>query len=164
MNHIGQVINAMINYFMGDARRINHFIKVYGFAKTIGVLEGLDESTQEILEIAAVTHDIGIKNSEKKYNSASGSHQQVEGPPEARKLLEDLNFDPMVIDRICWLIAHHHTYDKIDGLDHQILVEADFIVNAFEDDLSEIAIQNVSEKIFKTETGRRFLDKLYFSK
>ncbi|AHF11022.1 MULTISPECIES: HD domain-containing protein [Dehalobacter] len=164
MNDIGQVINAMIHYFMGDARRINHFIKVYGFAKTIGVLEGLDESTQEILEIAAVTHDIGIKNSEKKYNSASGSHQQVEGPPEARKLLEDLNFHPAVIGRICWLIAHHHTYDKIDELDHQILIEADFIVNAFEDDLSEIAIQNVSEKIFKTETGRRFLNKLYFSK
>ena len=65
MNLIGQIINAMIAYYAGDVRRINHFLKVYGFAKAIGEMEGLDEST-EIIEIAALTHDIGIKNSEKK--------------------------------------------------------------------------------------------------
>jgi hypothetical protein len=54
MISIGQVINAMIGYYAGDVRRINHFLKVYGFAKAIGELEGLDESTQEILEIAAL--------------------------------------------------------------------------------------------------------------
>ena len=56
MNHIGQVINTMIAYYTGDVRRINHFLKVYGFAKAIGEMEGLDESTQEILEIAALIH------------------------------------------------------------------------------------------------------------
>lgn len=53
MEKIGLLINAMIHYYSGDARRINHFLKVYGFAKAIGELEGLDERTQEILEIAA---------------------------------------------------------------------------------------------------------------
>lgn len=84
MNLIGQIINAMIAYYTGDVRRINHFLKVYGFAKAIGEMEGLDESTQKILEIAALSHDIGIKNSEKKYNSSAGNYQQIEGPPEAK--------------------------------------------------------------------------------
>lgn len=84
MNKIGNVIQAMINYYAGDIKRINHFIKVYGFAKTIGEKEQIDKDKQEILEIAAVTHDIGIKISEKKYNSSAGSHQQTEGPPSPK--------------------------------------------------------------------------------
>lgn len=160
MGQIGKVINAMIDYYENDVRRINHFLKVYGFAKSIGEMEGLDEDVQQILEVAAVTHDIGIKNSEIKYNSAAGNYQQNEGPPEAQKLLENLGFDSSLINRVCWLIAHHHTYKNIKEIDHQILVEADFLVNASEDHLSEAAIQDFSKKIFKTETGKSFLNKL----
>jgi len=157
----GSVINAMVSYFAGDARRINHFLKVYGFAKTIGELEGLDERTLRILEVAAVTHDIGIKNSEIKYKSTSGCYQQIEGPPEAQKMLEDLCFDGELIERVCWLIAHHHTYDDITDLDCQILIEADFLVNAHEDDLSADAIRNVEQLIFRTNTGKKLLNEIY---
>ena len=86
MNNIGQITHAMIAYYIGDAQGINHFLKVYGFARTIGELEKLDEKSQGILEIAALTHDIGIKNSIKKYNSSAGEYQQIEGPPEAKTL------------------------------------------------------------------------------
>ena len=161
MNHIGQVINAMIAYYAGDVRRINHFLKVYSFAKTIGEMEGLDESTQEIIEIAALTHDIGIKNSEKKYNSSAGNYQQIEGPPEAKKLLAELGIESGVIDRVCWLIAHHHTYTDIQGIDYQILVEADFLVNFYEDNVSQDSIQSIRDKIFKTLSGKMILNAIY---
>ena len=52
------------------------------------------------------------------------------------------------------MIAHHHTYHNIDGLDYQILVEADFLVNLFEDNLSKEAALNAYQNIFKTETGK----------
>jgi hypothetical protein len=161
MTKTGQVINAMISYFAGDTRRINHFLKVYGFAKTIGEMEDLDERTLQILEVAAITHDIGIKNSEIKHNSSAGCYQQTEGPPEAKKLLEDLWFDKQLIDRVCWLIAHHHTYDDITDLDCQILIEADSLVNAYEDKLSFDAIQNVEKMIFRTKTGKKLLTEMY---
>jgi len=161
MNLIGQIINAMIAYYAGDVRRINHFLKVYGFAKAIGEMEGLDESTQEILEIAALTHDIGIKNSEKKYNSSAGNYQQIEGPPEAKKLLERLGVESGIIDRVCWLIAHHHTYTDIQGIDYQILVEADFLVNFYEDNVSQDSIQSIRDKIFKTLSGKMILNAIY---
>jgi HD superfamily phosphodiesterase len=58
---------------------VNHLLKVYGFAKTIGEREGLDADTQEILEIAALTHDIGIRNSER--NTATARRASAGGRP-----------------------------------------------------------------------------------
>lgn len=162
MGLIGQVMRFMLEYYTGDLKRVNHFIKVYGFAKAIGEAEQLDDKTQLVLEAAALTHDIGIKNSERKYNSSAGNHKQVEGPPEARKLLEQLNAEPELIERVCWLIAHHHTYTDINGIDYQILVEADFIVNAYEDNMSQDAIQSVVKKVFKTKSGVEYFRLLYF--
>jgi hypothetical protein len=161
MSQIANVQKAMIAYFAGDTRRISHFTKVYGFAKAIGELEGLDTATQLVLEIAALTHDIGIRNSERLYGSSSGEHQQVEGPPEAEKLLSQLGVDATVIARVCWLIAHHHTYNDMQGMDYRILVEADFLVNIDEDGLPWTTAQTVEQKIFFTETGKAFLHALY---
>ena len=64
------------------------------------------DDLQEIIEIAALTHDIGIKISEEKYSSASGYYQQIEGPPAAKKMLEELLVSDDIITRVCWLIAH----------------------------------------------------------
>jgi len=161
MENIGIVINAMINYYAGDVKRINHFLKVFGFAKAIGQAEGLDSNTQKIVETAALTHDIGIKNSERKFNSSNGKNQEKEGPPEAKKLLEELGFDSDIIDRVCWLIAHHHTYINIQEIDYQILVEADFLVNACEDNLSVDSIQSFKNNIFKTKSGIDLLRTIY---
>ena len=158
---IGDVAAAMCAYKAGDARRVNHLMKVFAFAKTIGEREGLDAQTQEILEVAALTHDIGIRNSERKYGNCTGAHQQEEGPPEARVLLVRLGATDALIERVCWLIAHHHTYTNIKGLDYQILVEADFLVNAYEDEMDEDAIRTVQEKLFCTQTGKELLKKLY---
>lgn len=160
---INNIINSMIFYYAGDAKRINHFLKVYGFAKVIGSMEGLDDNIQQVLEIAAITHDIGIKNSEIKYNSSNGNYQQIEGPIEARKMLESLAIDKDVIERVCWLIAHHHTYNNIDSIDYQILVEADFLVNIFEDETSIDSIKSIRQKIFKTQSGLNILDNLYLN-
>ena len=55
------VATEMIKYYAGDKKRINHFIKVHGYAKAIGEAEELDERTMLILETAAYVHDIGIK-------------------------------------------------------------------------------------------------------
>jgi HD superfamily phosphodiesterase len=155
------VIEAMVEYFSGDVRRIHHFLKVYAFAKTIGELESLDARTQEILEIAAVTHDIGIKNSELKYGSADGHHQEIEGPPEAESLLYSLGTDGEIIARVTWLIAHHHSYTAEMPPDLQALVEADFLVNASEDAMSPEAIEAVGHRVFRTASGRRLLTGMY---
>ena len=145
---------AMIAYNNGDAKRIQHFIKVHALAKLIGEEEKLDAKTLYILEAAALTHDIGIKNSEKKYGTCSGKQQELEGPPEAEKLLQSLGFDAAVTERVCWLIAHHHTYNNIDSADYQILVEADFLVNLYEDGVSPEAVKRRTAAFLKRRQAK----------
>jgi len=161
MNKTGILINKMIEYYKGDRKRINHFLKVFSYAKAIGESETDDEQLLYILETAAVTHDIGIKISEEKYNSSSGHYQQQEGPSIARKMLSELNYDNETIERVCYLIAHHHTYNNISGLDYQILVEADFLVNIDEENMSTDAVKNIKKNIFKTKSGMNMLSYLF---
>ena len=161
MKKTGEIIAAMIHYYEGDPKRINHFKKVYGFAKAIGERESLSEEEQLILEIAALTHDIGIRNSEIQYHSSAGNYQQIVGPPEARKLLEENAIPNHIIERVCWLIAHHHTYVGINAVDYQILIEADFLVNAGEDNMDKEVIIRTKEKIFKTESGNVMIESIY---
>lgn len=155
------LIKAMIEYNKHDPKRIQHLIKVHSLAKTIGILENIDKKDLFILETAAILHDIGIKVSEEKYGKCSGKLQEKEGPKEAEKMLEKFGYDREVIDRVCYLIAHHHTYDNIDGIDYQILVEADFLVNIYEDNLKKESIENIKNKIFKTKTGINFIENMY---
>ena len=159
--NITKVISAMTEYFSSDPKPVWHFLKVYAFSKTIGEAEKLSAENQEILEIAAAVHDIGIKKSEELYGSSSGKYQEMLGPDEAEKLLNKLGIDEKIIERICFLVGHHHTYNMIDGLDYQILGEADFHVNAYEDNLSKNAIINVRNKLFKTKTATKMLNDIF---
>ena len=160
-NKVGNVIYKVIEYFGDDVRRINHFLKVYGYAKMIGECENLDDSMQEILEVTAVLHDVGIKVAEQKYNSSAGHYQQLEGPPVAKKILDELGYPDDFVERVMYLIAHHHTYTNIDGMDYQILVEADFLVNLFENASTRKVIRSVDTKIFRTAAGRRILHAMF---
>ena len=38
---------------------------------------------------------------------------------EARTMLTALSWPQEVIDRVCYLVGHHHTYDNIDGMDYR---------------------------------------------
>ncbi|WP_367181026.1 HD domain-containing protein [uncultured Mitsuokella sp.] len=158
---VEDVLAAMIAFDHGDARRIQHFLKVYAYASLLGKREGLPDDTQRLLEIAAILHDIGIHAAEEKYGSSAGIYQEKEGPAPARELLQKLGFAPAFIDRVCFLIGHHHTYQGVDGPDYQILLEADFLVNAYEDQLSEKGIRAFREKVFRTKSGRQLLDVIY---
>ncbi|MCI5817854.1 MAG: HD domain-containing protein [Paraprevotella sp.] len=165
MNKIEELALAMIDYNNGDPKRIQHTTKVHAYASMIGKCEGLDEETQFILESAALVHDIGIRASEKKYGHQNGKLQEQEGPAVARELLMRLGgFTDQQIERICWLVGHHHTYHVCEDLDYQILIEADFLVNLYEDNESPNAIRAVGKNIFHTQSGTRMFETMYGSK
>jgi HD superfamily phosphodiesterase len=159
-NVVDIVALKMVRYFGTDVRRINHALKVHDFAKIIAGLEGLPSEKQMILETASLFHDIGIKEAEKQYQSTAGHYQEMLGPDIACVLLKDL-LPENIIDRVCYLIGHHHTYGQIDGLDYQILVEADFLVNIFEDQMNQQQIALIREKYFKTKTGIELIQCMY---
>ncbi len=163
MTTIQKLALAMITYDNGDPKRIQHTTKVHAYASLIGMGEGLDEDTQFVLESAALVHDIGIRASEKKYGHQNGKLQEQEGPAVARELLARIGgYTEEQIDRICWLVAHHHTYHASEDQDYQILIEADFLVNLYEDHEPEDAIRAVRNNIFKTKSGLKILDDMFF--
>lgn len=159
---ITDLIIKMTEFNAGDPLRIQHMIKVYEFAHIIGVKEGLDAKTLKILDIASVMHDIGIRPSEEKYGHCTGKLQEQEGPAYAREMLSHFtDVTEEEKERVCWLIAHHHTYDNIDGPDYRILLEADFLVNAFEDNLEKESIRHFRDKVFETKTGIHLLNTMF---
>lgn len=151
----------MMDFNRGDPKRIQHLMKVHRFAQLLGHMEGLDEHTQFVTECAALVHDIGIRPAEEKYGACSGPLQEQEGPTYARPMLEELGLSPADVDRICYLVGHHHTYTAIDGPDYQILVEADFLVNLYEDQLGPEAVDSALERIFRTRSGKQLCRTLY---
>ena len=155
MNRIDRLYMEMIRYYQGDPKHIQHFVKVHSFSRLIGQGEGLDEDTMYILEAAA---KVGME----KYGRSDGKTQEAEGPAAAREMLTHLGFKEQVIRRVEYLVGHHHTYKDIDGLDYQILVEADFLVNYFENGLDKEHIKKSAEKIFKTETGKKIVKEMFF--
>ena len=153
---------TMIDYNNGDPKRIQHTTKVHAYASMIGRIEGLDEETLFILESAALVHDIGIRASEQKYGHQNGKLQEQEGPAVAREMLTRLGgYSERQIERICWLVGHHHTYHVCEELDYQILIEADFIVNLYEDNESPHAIRAVRKNIFRTGSGTKMLETMF---
>lgn len=159
---------AMFDYDKGDPKRIQHFVKVRALARTIGVAEGLDEKTLHTLEAAAIVHDSGIHESERIYHDTSGKHQEELGPDVARPLLEAAGYEPAEVDRVCWLVAHHHSYANIHDTDLQILVEADFLVNIYEDAMDRPEArrrmaESAAAKVFKTKTGLAMLRNQFLS-
>ena len=155
------LIDAMIELFSQDAKRINHFLKVYAFAQTIALQEKVNAELQDIIEAVAICHDIGIRISEKKYGNCTYEMQQTEGPPEARKLLSQLCYPEKLIDRVCHIISLHHTLDAVEGVDFRILVEADLLVNIDEKRADAERIESMRSQAFRTKTGLRYLSALF---
>ena len=159
--NISAAIEKMIAFYKGDRHDIAHFMKVWAFAKTIGELEGLDQHTQEILELTAVVHDIACPLCREKYGSADGKHQEQESPALLKPFLSELGIPAADSERISWLVAHHHTYTNVNGLDHRILLEADFLVNADEGRCSPQSIEEFRQQVFRTDAGLRLLKGIY---
>jgi len=149
-----KLIGEMIDYFGDDAKRINHALNVLDYARKIHKKEGGDLI---IVEAAAILHDIGIPESERKYNSSAGNYQEIEGPPIANAILKEFDISSNDIFHICRIIANHHSDKDIDTIEFQTIWDADWLVNIPDERNIEDRerLEHEIEKLFKTETGKK---------
>ena len=143
-----ETAKKMIDYSHGNLHDINHFMKVYAYAKMM-------------VEMTALVHDIACPLCRVKYGNTNGKNQEKESAALIAEFFKDSNLPQDFTDRISFLVSHHHTLDQIDGIDYQIIIEADYLVNADESHLSGHNIKNMYDKIFKTETGKFLLRSMY---
>lgn len=157
-----QVWRAMEAVFGDDCRRKRHAHQVTSYAKEILKSEPGDE---KVVVISAILHDIGIPESIRKYGNANGPNQEKEGPPIARRILQDLGASPALIEEVCEIIASHHSPGEVDSDNFRIVYDADWLVNLPEE--VEVTDRRKLERgigrIFLTETGRRIARETFLS-
>jgi HD superfamily phosphodiesterase len=149
-----KLIEDMKNVFGSDKSRIDHALAVLDYAEQIQVVEGGDPL---VVKAAAILHDIGIHEAERKYGSSAGNYQEIEGPPVAREILAKYGLDEAAVEHICRIIASHHSAKDIDTTEFRIVWDADWLVNIPVDfeDVSRERLKHLIDKVFKTKEGRR---------
>ena len=159
----GSIITQLIAFDRGDRNRVNHALKVTGYAMAIASGESIPAGDRRILEAAAVLHDVGILPAMAKYGHAHGHAQEEIGPPEARAILRGLGWGDDDILLVEYLVGHHHSYGTAGGPLLQILFEADFLVNIDEGAFPGLSPLSFRDRYFQTSSGIRIFDALYRS-
>ncbi|SDD58035.1 hypothetical protein SPACI_052830 [Sporomusa acidovorans DSM 3132] len=158
-------IHELKGYFGQDARRIAHALKVLAYAEKIMSEQPLTDCDRKIVTIAAILHDIGIKNAEIKYGSAQPRYQELEGPGVAAQMMKKYQEPAEIRERVCYIIGGHHTAEKNDGLDFQIIWEADLLVNIAEEGWAKDKdrVKRIIAKHFKTAAGIDIANRTYLA-
>jgi hypothetical protein len=159
-SRIEKVHTAMTEYFGTDRRRIDHALRVAGYAEEILRHE---PGSRELILATALLHDIGIHEAERKYGSTAGNLQEIEGPPIAREILASLGYDRVFVDEVCDIIAVHHSPGEVETDNFRIIWDADWLVNVGDElDLGDTdKLRKSINGIFMTGTGRRLAVELY---
>jgi HD superfamily phosphodiesterase len=155
-----KLISRMKNVFGDDRKRIEHALAVLDYAEQIQNVEGGDPL---IVRAAAILHDIGIHEAERKYGSSAGKYQEIEGPPIAEEILKKYDISAEAIEHICRIIADHHSAKDIDTIEFRIVWDADQLVNLLTDPsrATNEKLHEIIDKKFKTDEGRRLAAELF---
>ncbi len=156
-----KVIVEMKQVYKDRPQGIEHTLRVLNNAEVIMAEENLSDQDQELIAIAAILHDIGIPRALEKYGSSKSTFQEQEGGVIARSILEKLGYDSDKTDRVCYIVGNHHTKSKIDGLDFQIIWEADLLVNLENMEISKTPqkLEGYIKENFKTQGGLKLIKK-----
>ena len=141
---VNRVALRMKQYYRGDMDKVQHFVRVYTLAKSIGELEHLNDEEQFDLELAAVVHN-------------------VEGDriPVVRDILRECGVTEAAAMKVCHMVENTENYEHIGTLDHQILIEAKLIVDFKEKNTPEKEIIRKAEDLFLTNMGKLFLKRAF---
>ena len=158
INNEAYLLYSVLCYEGGHCRRTQHILKVYALARLLGEQEKISTEEQQILQAAAILHDIAIKYCKDNYDGdASQERQKKEMPHLVNSFLQAANYLPSYIPRILELVVKHHDYDAPKDRTLQILMEADLIINCYENCQSSGKIRCIKD-FFQTSSGKKLFD------
>lgn len=161
--HMRAVMIGRMEAYFGDRQGlIEHTMNVLGYAERIARTEGGDPL---IVIAGAIYHDIGIPEARRVHGSSAGKYQEIEGPPIARRILTDIGLKSTQIERICSIIANHHTAHDVETVatpEFRTVWDADALVN-YGNRLrtgDQKQRNRIINERFRTETGRKIAGSL----
>jgi len=123
----------------------------------VGEREKISVEDQQILQAAAILHDVAIKYCKEHYNGdASQNNQKQVVSILVTRFLESANYLPSYVPKIIELVNCHHDYDKPKNKLLQLLMEADLIVNCYENRPDYKKAEYI-KKIFQTDGGKELM-------
>ena len=143
--NINDVAKAMKENVHGNPEKVTHFVRVYTLAKSIGELEQLPEDLQSRLELSSIVHAVEAEDK----------------TAAIREIMTSCHVDDETAMRVCYIVEHNFDYNHISGMDHQILIEAQSIVEFKEKNTPKQEIVRIAEKRFITNYGKAFLKKAF---
>jgi len=148
-----QLLDEMKRVFGDDRARIDHALQVLEHAEDILEDVGGDPL---VVKAAAILHDIGIPEAERKHGSSAGKYQEMEGPPIARKILDKVGITGPRVAQICDIVGDHHSAKGAASTEFNIIWDADHLVNMHEEyaTKSPEKLQAFVEAMFRTRLGR----------
>jgi len=157
-NNESRLLFHALCYEQGHERRTQHILKVYALTKLLGEVEELDAEQRQILQAAAILHDIPIRYCKEHYSGdACQQNQQQEAPHLVRGFLEQAGYCPGSIAHVLELVLHHHDYGSPRGRLLQLLIEADLIVNCYEN-RPDAEQEKMICSLFETACGKQLLE------
>jgi hypothetical protein len=147
-----RLIDEMTATFGDDERRIQHALSVLAYAEQILDSQG---GNAVVVTAAAILHDIGIREAERKHGSNAGCYQEIEGPPIARAILNKMGLDIPTVEHICRIIGSHHSARDIDTPEFRIVWDADWLVNIPSEygDMEKNELAALIDRVFRTGKG-----------
>lgn len=159
---IEELIAAVDNFFGDEGKEDRaHAHSVWLIAKTIAEEEGLDKEKVDLIEKAAIIHDLSCPLCRTIYGKAEGRMQEVHSKEVIEPLLSILGWSEGTKSRLVEISSRHHTYSDTDTIEEVVLKEADALVNLSgkkEFDVNEAIWFGAN--VFKTKTGKYLLEKL----
>ena len=76
INNETHLLYSVLCYEEGHCRRTQHILKVYALAKLFGEQEKISVEDQQILQAAAILHDVAIKYCKEHYNGDASQNNQ----------------------------------------------------------------------------------------
>lgn len=158
---VAQIATKMILVSHGNHHDIRHFQEVFAYASIICTLEGVNSEQSFNTRVAALLHDIACPFLREEKGYCDPHEQEDLGTGYATAFLMGFGLQDFYIRKIVHLVGIHHSWDKADSIEAQILMEADFIVNAQEQELDSQKVLDVRNKFFKTNSGIDLINDIF---
>jgi HD domain len=122
-----ELLSELASHFGEDERRIEHAMMVLGHAEAL--LARVPNADPVVVVAAAITHDFGIVEAERRHGKSTGTLQEKYGPDLVAPVLRRVGLGDEKVGEVCDIIASHHSPPLQPSVNFNLLYESDWLVN-----------------------------------